>query len=89
MSDRYLEVSYRSGKPFAAYLFLPRRPGDRSARTERFSETLVIDYAPDGRAIGIEIVHPRAVTENEINRALAHVDEPELGAEDLAPLRAA
>lgn len=89
MPDRYLEISYRNGKPFAAYLVLPRRPGDCSARTERFSEVLVIDYCPDGRAIGIEIVHPRAVTEEEINRALAHVNQPKLAAEDFAPLRAA
>ena len=89
MSDRYLEVSYRNGKAFAAYLFLPRRPDDRSARTERFSEILVIDYADDGRAIGIESVHPQAVKVEEINRALAHVDQSRLREEDFAPLRAA
>jgi len=89
MSDRYLEVSYRHGKPFAAYLFLPRRPGDRSARTERFGETLVIDYADDGRAIGIEIIHPQAVSSDEINHALAHVNQSPLAQSELAPLRAA
>jgi uncharacterized protein YuzE len=89
LSERYLEITYRKGRPFAAYLFLPRRADDRSARTERFTEALVIDYAADGRAIGIEIVHPRAVTEQEINRALAHVDESPLREEDFAPLKAA
>lgn len=89
MSERYLEITYRKGKPLAAYLFLPRRPGDRSARTERFSEALVIDYGPDGRAIGIEIVHPQAVTEADINRALAHVHQSPLPDEDFAPLKAA
>jgi uncharacterized protein YuzE len=89
MSERYLEITYRKGRPFAAYLFLPRRPDDRSARTERFTEVLVIDYAADGRAIGIEIVHPQAVTAAEINRALAHLDQSPLGEEDFAPLKAA
>jgi len=89
MSDRYLEISYRGGRPFAAYLFLPRRPDDRSSRTQRFSEVLIIDYAADGRAIGIEIVHPRALTEEELNRALAHLDQPPLSNEDFTPLRAA
>ena len=89
MSDRYLEISYRKGRPFAAYLFLPRRPDDRSARTERFSEVLVIDFAVDGRAIGIEIVHPQIVTADEINRALAHVDQSPLPQEEFAPLKAA
>lgn len=89
MSDRYLKISYRHGEAFAAYLFLPRQPGDRSARTERFSETLVIDFADDGRPIGIEIVHPKAVTEDDINRALVHVNQPALDSEDFSPLRAA
>lgn len=89
MSDRYLEVSYRNGKPFAAYLFLPRKPGDCSARTERFSDVLVIDYAGDGRAIGIEIIHPQSVTVEEFNRALAQVKHSPLGPNELAPLKAA
>lgn len=89
MTDRYLEITYRHGKPFAAYLFLPRRTDDRSARQQRFSEVLVLDFADDGRPIGIEIVHPRIVTEDEINRALASLDLPPLRAEDFAPLKAA
>jgi uncharacterized protein YuzE len=89
MSDRFLEISYRKGKPFAAYLFLPRRAGDRAARTEKFSETLLIDYAADGRPIGIEIVHPRAVTEDDLNRALSHLHLSPLPREDFAPLMAA
>jgi uncharacterized protein YuzE len=89
MSDRFVEISFREGKPFAAYLYLPRRRGDRSARTERFSDVLIIDYADDGRAIGIEIIHPQAVTESDINRALAHLDQPPLRAVDFAPLKAA
>ncbi len=89
MNDRYLEISFRRGRPFAAYLFLPRRANDRSARTERFSEVLVIDFAPDGRPIGIEIVHPQSITEDELNRALAHINQPPLRDEDFAPLRAA
>jgi uncharacterized protein YuzE len=89
LSERYLEITYRKGKPLAAYLYLPRQSGDTSARTERFSETLVIDYAADGRAIGIEIVHPHAVTEADINRALAHVHQSPLPDEEFAPLKAA
>jgi len=89
MDDRYLEVSYRKGKPFAAYLFLARRADDRSARTERFGESLVIDFAADGRAIGIEIVNPQLVTETEVNAALARIKQPALPREEFAPLRAA
>ena len=86
---RYLEVTYRHGKPFAAYLFLPREAGDRSARQEQFSEVIVIDYAADGRAIGLEIVHPQNVTEDAINQALASLNLEPLRTEDFAPLKAA
>jgi hypothetical protein len=54
MSKPYLEITYRQGKAFAAYLYLDRRPGDASGRTERHGNWIV-DYAHDGRAIGIEI----------------------------------
>ena len=35
MKHSYLEVTYRKGRPLAAYYYLPRRDGDKSARTER------------------------------------------------------
>jgi len=89
MSDRYLEISHRHGRPFAAYLVLSRRPGDRSARAEPIGDGLVMDNASDGRAIGLEIVHTGAVTEDQINAALARVNQPPLSPDDLAPLLAA
>jgi uncharacterized protein YuzE len=89
MAERFLEITYRKGRAFAAYLYLPRRSDDRSARTERFTESLVIDYAADGRAIGIEIVNPQVVTREELDRALMHVHQSSLHEEDFAPLKAA
>lgn len=89
MSQYYLRVNYRKGKPFAAYLFLPRSSEDHSARTQRFSDVLIIDFAPDNRPIGIEIVHPEAVSFDEVNEALASINLPPLRREDLAPLKAA
>jgi hypothetical protein len=32
MKERYLEITFRKGKPLAAYLYLPRRVGVKSAR---------------------------------------------------------
>ena len=49
----YLQITYRQGKPFAAYLYLQRLHGDKAARTERHGFWLV-DLTDDGRAIGIE-----------------------------------
>jgi hypothetical protein len=35
MKDAYLEVTYRKGRPLAAYLYLPREPGVKIARSEK------------------------------------------------------
>jgi hypothetical protein len=87
MKKSYLEVTYRHGKPIAAYLYLPRRPGDTSARTVKHPAGILIDYAPDNRPIGIEIPSPSHVVPlDAINQIVAEVDEPAAPA-DLAPLR--
>ena len=86
MSRNYLEVTYRSGRPLAAYLYLPRRAGDASMRTQKTEPGLLIDYAADGRAIGIEITAPTRVTLDALNRALAAAHQPAAQPADLAPL---
>ena len=88
MARRFLEVTYRKGKPLAAYLHLDRRPGDTSSRTERRDEGLVVDYSADGRAIGIEINSPSRVTLNAVNAALLSAGVESVPADDLAPLLA-
>ncbi len=89
MTTLSLQITYRKGEPFAAYLYLPRKPGQKSARTEEVGPDLLIDYAADGTPIGIEIVSPGYVSVEEI---LAVFDRLGLGrpsAAELAPLRAA
>ena len=89
MKPRYLEVTFRNGKAIAAYLYLPRRPGDVSERTEKRDGGLVIDYAADGRAIGIEITSPGALSIDALNCALADVNQEPASHDELAPLVAA
>jgi hypothetical protein len=89
MNQRFLEVTFRKGRPFAAYLYLPRRVGDVSARSERQDAGLLIDYTADGRAIGVEITAPSKVTLDALNRALAAAQQEPATADDLAPLVAA
>ena len=62
MREPYLEVTFRHGRPLAAYYYLPRRPGEKSHRTERVEHGIIIDYAEDGRSIGLELTAPSAVT---------------------------
>ena len=87
-NQRYLKVTYRNGKPLAAYFTLPRNRDDRSARVERRETGLLIDYTPDGRPIGVEITAPGKVTLAALNRALAAANQPPATPDDLAPLLA-
>ncbi len=89
MSHRYLEVTYRDGKVLAAYFYLPRQSGDASARTLPYGDGLFIDFAADGRPIGIEITAPTRLPPDALNQALASVHQPPLTAAELAPLAAA
>ena len=89
MKTRYLEVTFRKGKPLAAYLYLPRGVGERSVRTEARGQGTRVDYAADGRAIGIEITAPSQLMLEDINRILLDLGLPSAGPEELAPLKAA
>ena len=88
MSKHYLEVTYRQGEPFAAYLYLDRRAGDKSARTERHGQCIV-DFASDGRPIGVEFTNVGAIDLAELNRILAAGKQAPISDADLAPLKAA
>jgi len=85
----YLEVTFRKGKPLAGYYYLPRRPGDVSARCEKTADGMVVDYAADGRPIGIELTAPSRLTLADVNRVLAHIHAEPASPEDLAPLACA
>ncbi len=88
MAKRYLEVSYHEGRPLAAYLYIDRRLGDTVARTERHG-TWLIDYAADGRTIGVEFTSVGTVNLTELNRILAAAHQPALSVLDVRPLEAA
>ncbi len=89
MKDAYLEVTFRHGRPLAAYLYLPRRAGDKSHRTAKAEPGLVIDFNRSGRPIGIEITAPGKVSAAALNRILRGLGLPRVTRADLAPLRAA
>ena len=86
---RSLEVSSRAGRLMAGYLSFGREPGDASVRTAEVGAGLVVDYAADGRAIGVEITAPSAVSLESINGVLAAVGQPPATERELALLFAA
>ena len=89
MRQTYLEVTFRRGRAFAAYLYLPRLPKDKSSRSVVASPGLVVDYTSKGKAIGIEITSPATVSRAAINRELRESGALPLTRVDLPPLRAA
>lgn len=89
MRHSYLEMTFRNGRPIAGYLYLPRRPGDTSVRQERTQGGMIVDFAPDGRPIGIEFTSVTNVSLAAINAVLSQIDEEPATAEQVAPLMVA
>lgn len=89
MKQPYLEVTYRHGRAMAAYLYLPREEGDASARTAKAGSGILVDFAADGRPIGVEITSPSQVSAEDLNAVLASLGLPPLDPADLAPACAA
>ena len=89
MKEPYLEVTFRHGRALAAYYYLPQQAGQKSVRTRRVEPGLVIDYAGDGQAIGIEITAPSKLSLVALNAVLDELGHARASQADLAPLIAA
>ena len=84
----WTQITYRRGKPLAAYLYLERRPGDKSARTERHG-SWIVDFSADGRAIGVEFLNVAEFELSRLNSVLVANGQREVSGVDLAPMKAA
>ena len=90
MTERSLQVTYRKGRPFAAYLHLSHATGEKSARTVASPDgLLIVDYGSSGRAVGVEITAPRAVSLERLNALLVELGEVPLADHEYDPVRAA
>ena len=89
MKDRYVEITFRKGKALAAYVYLPRPTGVKSAWTEEAGPGMLVDYSADGTPIGIEITALSHMTANALNAILEKLGLDAMEPEELAPLRAA
>jgi hypothetical protein len=83
-----LEITFRDGKPFAAYL---RLEGSRARvkRTKEAAPSLLVDFDEGGRPLGVEILAFDDTTIGRINDVLVSVGHAALPERELAPLRAA
>ncbi len=89
MKDRYLEVTLWHGRPIAAYYYLPPSTDQKSVRTRRVEPGLVIDFAVNGQAIGIEITTPSLMSLAVLNAVLQELGHTPASEVDLAPVLAA
>jgi hypothetical protein len=88
MRYRSLEVTFRNGKPLAAYLYLPR--GDRAAvaSTRDAGAGMKVDFDASGTPIGVEITAPSIVSVERLNAVLKGCGADVIDAHELAPLAA-
>ena len=89
MKRAFLKVTYRHGRPIAAYFHLPRQPGDSAVQTDRIDGVLLVDRAADGRAIGIEITDPAQFDPDRFFALLASLGQTAVDRDELRPLVAA
>ncbi|HLX61729.1 MAG TPA: DUF2283 domain-containing protein [Planctomycetota bacterium] len=76
MTKPFLEVTYRKGRPLAAYFYLARRRGDRSYRTVPIGDGMLVDYSEDGRPIGIEMTAPAKASLERLNKIMRDLGVP-------------
>ena len=88
MKQRYLEVTFRKGKPLAAYLYLPRELKAKAARTSDVGHGMRVDFDGDGVPIGVEITAPSQTTIAQINDVLASLGVDRVEDEEWRPLAA-
>lgn len=88
MKQRYLEVSFRKGKAFAAYLYLPRPSGARAASTVNAGKGVQVDMDSEGKPIGVEITAPTRVSSDDLNEILLAHGIAALDEREYAPLAA-
>lgn len=79
MRTRNLEISFRKGRPIAAYLYLGQSEGRSiAAKSTEVEPGLVVDCSEGGAALGIEIIHPRRISTDHIDELLVGLGEPKL-----------
>ncbi len=83
-----LEITFRKGRPLAAYVHLGSK-SRKSSRTRELSPTILGDFARNGDLLGLEILAFDRVTLSRINKVLVSCGAEPLAKRELATLRAA
>ena len=91
---REIEISYRDGKAYAAYMPLTLAPAPAKARKRVYRSVpheggYVVDFTRSGMPLGIEVTAPGTVTLARVNRLLASLGLAKVSRAVLRPLLAA
>ncbi len=89
MKAMSIQVTYRKGRPFAAYIYLRRRLGEKAVRTEEINEDLLVDFGQENQPLGIEVMNPEAVGMDAILGVFDTLGLSRPDPIDLGPLQAA
>lgn len=89
MKRIFLKVTYRHGRPLAAYVQLPREAGDQIVKTERVDDVLLVDRTADNRPMGVEITDPSRFDPDRLLELLRKLGQGEIDRSELVPLLAA
>jgi len=89
MSSVLLNITFRVGRPWVAYISLESRGRRRAVTTKQVSPDLVVDFGSDGAPLGIEIVTPSAVEVEEILAIFDLLGLERPAESELAPIKAA
>ena len=89
MKDRYLEITFRKGKPLAAYLYLTGKKGVQCDKTIKIDEGLIADYDHAGVPVGLEIISPTTASVQQIKDALEKLHVEPIDENELAPIKGA
>jgi uncharacterized protein YuzE len=89
MKGLSIQVTYRKGRPLAAYIALGRAPGQKVTRTEPVTDDLLVDFDAHGDPLGIEVVTPEVVDVEQILGVFDRLGLPRPELAELAPLPAA
>jgi len=89
MKTLSIQITYRKGKPLAAYIYLPHEPGNKSVRCEELQPGLIVDFDAEGKALGIEVITPTATSIDEVHQVFEKLGLEHPDPTDLQPLLAA
>lgn len=84
-----LQVTYRGGRPSAAYFSLTSNGTRTVDRSEEFGDDLVVEYAADGSPLGLEILSPGTVNLEQVWSVFDRLGLDRPTASELSPLSAA